>query len=47
VTACRDGLDGGHQVGGRLIGERHDGDVGEFSRLDDAAFDEPAEIDHE
>lgn len=43
----RDGLDGGHQVGGRLIRQRHDGDVGELRRLDDAAFDEPAEVDHE
>ena len=43
----RDGLDGGHQVGGRLIRERHDGDVGEPRRLDDAALDEPAEVDDE
>jgi hypothetical protein len=36
-----------NQVGGRLIGERYDGDVGELRRLDDAAFDEAAEVDYE
>lgn len=30
-----------------MIGERHDGDVGEFRRFDDAALDEPAEVDDE
>lgn len=43
----RDRLDGWHQVGGRLVGERHDGDVGDLGRLDDAALDEPAEVDDE
>lgn len=43
----RDGLDGGHQVGGRLIRQRHDGDVGQLRRFDDAALDEPAEVDDE
>ena len=43
----RDGLDGGHEVGGRLIGERHDGHIGELCRLDDAAFDEASEVDDE
>ncbi len=42
-----DRLDGGHQVGGRLIRQRHDGDVGHLSRFDDAALDEPAEVDDE
>lgn len=41
----RDGLDSGHQVGGRLIRERHDGDISELRRLDDAALDEPAKVD--
>lgn len=43
----RDRLDGWHQVGGRLVGERHDGDVGDLGRLDDAALDETAEVDDE
>ena len=29
----------------RALGQRHDGDVGHFSRLDHAALDEPAEVD--
>lgn len=45
--SCRDGLDRWHEVGGRLIRERHDGDVGERRCLDDAAFDEAAEVDHD
>ena len=42
---CRHGLDGWHEIGGRLIGERHDGHVGHFRGFDDAAFDEPTEVD--
>jgi hypothetical protein len=30
-----------------VIRGRHDSDVGESGRLDDAAFDEPAEVDDE
>jgi hypothetical protein len=41
----RHGLDGRHEIGGRLVGERDDGHVRELRRLDDAAFDEPAEVD--
>ena len=40
-------LDGRHEVGGRLVGERHDGDMGHLCRLDDAALDEAAEVDDE
>ena len=40
-------LDGRHEVRGRLEGERHDGDMGHLSRLDDAALDEAAEVDDE
>ena len=43
----RDGLDGGHEVGGRLVGERNDGDVGHLRRLDDAALNKAAEVDDE
>lgn len=34
-----------HSVGGRLVRERHDGDVGHFSRFDEAARDESAKVD--
>lgn len=30
-----------------MVGERHDGDVGDLGRFDDAALDEPAEVDDE
>jgi hypothetical protein len=41
------GFDGGHQVGCRLIGQRHNGDIGQLGGLNDAAFNEPAEVDDE
>ena len=43
----RDRLDGWHQVGGGLVGERHDGNVGDLGCFDDAALDEPTEVDDE
>jgi hypothetical protein len=39
------GLDGWRKIGGRLVTERHHGDVGELGRFDHARFDEPAEVD--
>ena len=39
------GLDGRHEVGVRLVGERHDGDVGHAGCLDDATLDEAAKVD--
>ena len=39
------GLDGRHEVGVRLVGQRYDGDVGHAGGLDDAALDEAAEVD--
>ena len=43
----RNGLDGRHQVGGRLIRKGYDSDVGERRCLDDAALDEAAEVNDE
>lgn len=37
--------DGRYQVGGRLVGQRHDGDVGVLGRFDDAALDDPAGVE--
>jgi hypothetical protein len=38
-------LHGGHEVGGRLIGERHDADVGHLGGFNHAAFDEASEVE--
>lgn len=40
------GLHSGHEVGGRLIGERHDADVGHLRGFDHAAFDEASEVEN-
>lgn len=40
-------LHGRHEVGGRLIGERYDTDVGHLRRFNHAAFNEASEIEHQ